>query len=349
MKRLNLVVVVVLLIAVLLVASACTASTAQSGSASASAVESASAVTASETPASAASTDTAPAASAEGSMKVGVAVNFAHPYFDAITNGIKDVMEPLGYEIIDVDGTGDVEKQISDMEDFVAQKCAAIFVEPADYKAIRPGVEAAKNAGIPVISLDSGIYDIDLVDGDVQTDNYQAGALCAEDCIKQLGGKGNIVVLTAPLVAATDARAQGFKETIAKNAPDMKIVAEQAYDMVQSKAMEVMENIIQANKEIDAVFAINEDGAISAVTTLESAGRLEGVKIYSVNGAEIECQLIDQGKMTATAAQQPFLNGQTAAEMMVKILNGETPETKEIKIPPIFVNKDTLSSYTPVY
>jgi ribose transport system substrate-binding protein len=280
-------------------------------------------------------------------QKIGMLMNFAHPYFDAINDGIKDVIEPLGYELVVINGEYDVQKQIGDLEDLITQKCVGIFIEPVDGQALLPGINAAMDANIPIISVDTGIQNIDWVTADVQTDNIGAGKMIANDCVKKLGEKGNVVLLTAPLVAATADRGTGIKEVLA-NYPDIKIIAEQAYDCDQAKALDIMENVIQANEQIDAVLTINEDGAISAISALEAAGRLEGVFIYTVNGSQAECTLIEQGKLTGTAAQRPYLNGQTAAQVMVEALKGN-PIEKQTLTEPYWLDINNLDSYTPVY
>ncbi|MCP4402100.1 MAG: sugar ABC transporter substrate-binding protein [bacterium] len=279
--------------------------------------------------------------------KVGISVMFSAPFFDAITQGVKDAMEPEGYEVVDIAGEFNVEKQIRDTEDFVIQDMAAIFIEPFDSKAIRPALEAAKKAGIPVICLDAPAFDVDLVVANVATDNYDAGVQNAEHTIEQLGGKGNIVILDSPQAKSSLDRANGFVDTVNAKAPEIKIVAQQDYAGSQDKALPIMENILQGQKDIQAVFTCNENGAFATIAALETANRLEGTLIYSVDGSAPAVEMIKAGKLTATSAQQPYQIGLTGGQTMLKYLNGESIEDKEVKVPVIYVTSENAEEYVP--
>lgn len=293
--------------------------------------------------------DSQPQPTDETKKRVGISVMFAHPYFEEIGRAVGDVMGPEGYEIISQIGEYNVEKQIADVEDFIAMGVSAIFIEPFDYKGIRPALEAAQKANIPVICLDAPAYDVDLIVANVATDNYQAGVACAEAMIKDLGGKGNIVVIDAPGIKSCLDRTEGFVDTINAKAPDIVIVAQQNCDANQDMAMSAMENILQAQKDFQGVFVINENASLGVITAMEAVQRLEGVKIYSINGGSAtEVALIRAGKLVASATQQPYEIGAYGAEAMLKYIAGE-PVEKEISVPIIFLTKDNIDSYTPVF
>jgi ribose transport system substrate-binding protein len=281
--------------------------------------------------------------------KIGISVMFSHPFFDAITQGVKDVMGPEGYEVVDISGEFNIEKQIRDTEDFIVQDMAGIFIEPYDSKAIRPALEAAQKAGIPVICLDAPAYDVDLVAANVATDNYDAGVKNAEHMIAQLGGKGNIVVLDSPQARSSLDRANGFLDTLKSKAPEIEIVAQQDYAGSQDKALPIMENILQGQKDIQAVFACNENGAFAAIAALETVNRLKGTLIYSVDGSAAAVEMIKVGKMTGTAAQQPYQIGLIGGQTMLKHLKGEPIESKEVKVPVIYVTSENTEEFVPTF
>lgn len=305
-----------------------------------SAVQSESAEVASAAPAASASEEAA-APAKEKTMKIGVSEMFAHPFFESITTGIKEVMEPLGYEVVSTVGEFDVQKQIADVEDFVAQKVDGIFISPFDSKAIKSALEVAKKANIPLVVVDAPTPDTDLVLANVATNNYEAGVANAKQLIKDLNGKGKIVVLDSPQATSSLDRANGFVDTIKAEAPDIEIVSQQDYAAEQEKALSIMENILQGQPQVDAVFACNENGAFGAIAALEAANRLEGVGIYTVDGSADGVAMIKEGKITGIAAQQPSLIGKTAAETMVKYLeDGTVPEDNNVKVPIVYVTKD---------
>lgn len=284
---------------------------------------------------------------AEQTMTIGISEMGAHPFFASITDGIKSVLEPLGYTFVVKASDYNVTPQIADVEDMVAQKVDAIFFSPYDSVACRPALEAAAAAGIPVFIVDNPAYDKELVVCSVATDNYDAGVQNALQCIKDLNGEGKIVVLDGPQAESSLQRGLGFTDTIKEQAPGIEIVAQQDYESDQAKAMSIMENILQAQPEIDAVFTTNENGAYGVVAALEAAQRLEGTYIYSVDGSNDAVAMIKEGKITGTAAQQTQVIGQTAAEMFLRWLEGdkETIE-KNIAVPVLYVTKENAEGYS---
>lgn len=265
-----------------------------------------------------------------------------NPFFVALNGGIKDVVEANGDKLIALDPALDVSKQISQIEDLVAQGVDAIFVNPADWKGIRPALEAAKAAGIPIINVDAPVFDVDLVNSIVASDNYNAGVLCAKDMMSKLSS-AKIVILEHPTAKSATDRTDGFIDTI-KDMPQYEIVAKQSSEGQLEQAMPVMENIIQANPQIDVVMALNDPTAMGALAALESAQRAEGVLVYGVDGSPDAKQMIFDGKMTGTAAQSPITIGTTAAELAYKILNGESVE-KEVFVDVIYIDKNNVSEY----
>jgi ribose transport system substrate-binding protein len=265
-----------------------------------------------------------------------------NPFFGALNDGIKDVVEAKGDSVVALDPALDPAKQISQVEDMVAQGVDAIFLNPVDWKGVKPALEAAKKAGIPIINVDAPVYDHDLVATIVASDNYNAGVLCAKDMMKRKK-TAKIVVLEHPTAKSAIDRTKGFLETI-KGKAGYKVVAKQSSEGQLEQAMPVMENIIQAQPEIDVVMALNDPTALGALAALKAAKREKGVLIYGVDGAPGAKKSIKKGEMTATAAQSPKGIGKTAAEAAYKILKGEKVN-KNIPVPVIFVDKSNVDEF----
>lgn len=265
-----------------------------------------------------------------------------NPFFIALNDAIKAVVEAKGDKLITLDPALDQAKQIAQIEDLIAQKVDAIFLNPVDWKGIRPALEQAKKAGIPIINVDAPVFDADLVDCIVASDNYKAGVLVAKDVMKRLK-KANIVLLEHPTAKSAIDRTQSFADTV-KNLPAYKIVARQSSNGQLEQAMPVMENIIQANAKIDVVMGLNDPTAAGALAALKSANRDKGVLIYGVDGAPDAKKLIKEGKMTATAAQSPKGIGKTAAESMYKLLAGQKID-KLILVPVFLIDKSNVNQF----
>ncbi|HHX59405.1 MAG TPA: sugar ABC transporter substrate-binding protein [Epulopiscium sp.] len=292
-----------------------------------------------ETPAK----ETEAAGSEEKHYKFGATyMTLNNPFFGALNSGIEEITGAKGDTVVALDPALDVSKQISQIEDLVAQGVDAIFVNPADWKGIRPGLEAAKKAGIPIINVDAPVFDEDLVDSIVASDNYNAGVLCAKDMMSKMDS-AKVVVLEHPTAKSAIDRTDGFLDTIKDN-PNYEVVAKQSSEGQLEQAMPVMENIIQANPEINVVMALNDPTAMGALAALQAANRADGVLIYGVDGSPDAKQMIKDGKMTGTAAQSPIGIGRTAAEIAYKILDGQAAD-KLVSVPVIYIDQSNVDEY----
>jgi ribose transport system substrate-binding protein len=265
-----------------------------------------------------------------------------NPFFVALNDGIKKAVEAKGDSLVTLDPALDQNKQISQIEDLIAQKVDGIFLNPVDWKGVKPALDEAKKAGIPIINVDASVFDTDLVDCVIASDNYNAGVLVAQDVMKRVKA-ANVVLLVHPTAKSAIDRTQSFEDTM-KSHPEYKIVAKQSSDGQLEKAMPVMENIIQANKQIDVVMGLNDPTALGALAALQAAKRDQNVLIYGVDGSPDAKKAIKDGKITGTAAQSPIGVGKTAGETMYKILNKETVQ-KDIKVPVTLITKDNVDQF----
>jgi len=265
-----------------------------------------------------------------------------NPFFIALNDGIKAVTDKSGDKLITLDPALDQAKQIAEIEDLIAQKVDAIFLNPVDWKGVRPALEAAKAAGIPVINVDAPVFDTALVATVVASDNYKAGVLVAQDVMKRMKS-ANVVLLEHPTAKSAIDRTQSFVDTI-KGHDGYKIVARQSSMGQLEQAMPVMENIIQAQAKIDVVMGLNDPTAMGALAALRSANRENGVLIYGVDGAPDAKKMIQEGKMTATAAQSPKGIGKLAAESAYKILAHQ--QVPALQLVPVFlIDKTNVAKF----
>lgn len=248
------------------------------------------------------------------------------PYCTAIVDGATKVLEEAGYKVETKYGDLTSDGQLADVEDFITAGVDALIIFPWDSSAIRASLELCAQDEIPVFVVDNPIEDTELVVTSVATDNYQAGVVNAEQMIEDLGGEGKIVILDTPENNSSLLREQGFSDTIKEKAPDIEVVEQFNYNADQTTAMTIMEDVLQAHDDINGVFVCNEDGAFGVVAALEATGMMESVKIYTVDGSANGVEMIEEGKISGIAAQQPYLMGQLAAEKLVAYFEGEEIE-----------------------
>ncbi|QIZ06502.1 ABC transporter substrate-binding protein [Priestia megaterium] len=278
-------------------------------------------------------------------LTIGLTVGtLANPFFVAMSKGVEEAGKELGAEVFVESAEYDLAKQTSQIENFITKKVDVILLNAVDTKGIAAAVQQAKDAGIPVIAVDTNAEGG--VDATVTSDNYQAGKLAGEYVIDQLGGKGNIAIIDGPPVSAVTDRIKGFEEAIKDS--KIKIVAKQNGEGNREKALTVMESILQANPSgsIDAVFAINDPEAIGVEIAQEQADRKDEFFIVGVDGApEVTEAMAKKGStIKATSAQSPSEMVKKAVEIGMKVKNGEDVEDL-IKVPVKLVTQDKLDSY----
>lgn len=278
------------------------------------------------------------AVSASGNIKIGVSIaDQSNPFYIDILDGMKKATKD-GDELVVMDAGFDAAKQISDIEDMINQGVSVMLIDPVDSNGIQSALQQCKDAGIPVIAYNSPVNDASLVASTVASDNFMAGQLIGEELGKTLNGKGNVVMLTYNVAQVCLDRANGFKDSIAKY-PDIKIVAEQEIQPGVDTALPVMENMLQAYPDLTGVFALNDPSAIGCAAAVESAGKLDTIKIVGVDGSDDGKTAIKEGKMLASAAQHPVDIGSTSIETAYKVAAGETVEAN-IKVPVELVTAD---------
>ncbi len=289
-----------------------------------------------EAPAAPAEEEEPAAAPAEGEViKIGVSVaDQSNPFYIDIVDGMESAAKD-GDELIIVDAGFDAAKQLNDIDDMIQQGVSVMLIDPVDSNAIKSAIEACDAAGIPVIAYNSPLnFEIAST---VATDNYLAGQLVGEAMGKALDGKGKVAMLTYNVAEVCLDRANGFKDAIA-NYPDIEIVEEQEIQPGTDTALPVAENILQSYPDLNGFFALNDPSALGCVAAVESANLLDQVKIVGVDGSDDAKAAIAEGKMLASAAQDPVTIGSEAVETAYKVIAGETVET-DIKIPSYLVDE----------
>jgi ribose transport system substrate-binding protein len=258
----------------------------------------------------------------EGSMKIGLSIStLNNPFFVTLKEGAEKAAKKEGVELIVVDAQNDSAKQINDIEDLIQQNVDLILVNPTDSSAVTSAIESANSANIPVITVDRSA-DGGKVVTHIASDNVAGGKMAGEFLLEQLKNGGNIVELEGiPGSSAARERGEGFHQVIDK-ASNVKVVAKQAADFDRAKGLSVMENILQSHKDIQAVFAHNDEMALGALEALEAHG-MKDVIVVGFDATEDAVKAVKEGKMAATVAQKPEIIGENAVKTALKVLNGE--------------------------
>lgn len=258
-------------------------------------------------------------------VKVGVSLStLNNPFFVTMKEGINDLAKENKTKTIISDAQNDASKQSNDIDDLIQQKVDVILVNPVDSSAIEPAVEAANEADIPVIAIDRS-SDGGKILTLVASDNIKGGEMAANYIVKKLGDNAKVVQLEGvPGASATRERGEGF-DKIAKNKLD--VLDSQSADFDRAKGLTVMENLLQAHKDIAGVFAQNDEMALGAAEALKSAGKSD-VIVVGFDGNEDGIKAVKSGGMAATVAQQPKEMGKLALKAAYDYFSGKKIEEK---------------------
>jgi ribose transport system substrate-binding protein len=245
-----------------------------------------------------------------------------HAFFKELEAGVREAAARKGFDVVIVACEMDPAKQASQIEDFVAQRVAAILAAPCDSNAIAPALAGPERAGIPVFTADIAAHGGKVV-AHVASDNVQGGRLAGETLAGLIGGTGKVVIIDHPTVASVQERVRGFEEAIAKF-PGIQIVARQSSDGQRARATQVMEDMLQAHQDLAGVFGINDDSALGAASVLESAGRT-GIVVVGYDATDEAQEAIRRGSpLKADVIQHPRRIGETAIDVIARHLAGET-------------------------
>ena len=276
-----------------------------------------------------------------GALTLGLSLStLNNPFFVTLRDGAQAKADELGAKLVVVDSQDDPAKEASNMEDLIQQEVDAILVNPTDADAIVPSIQKANEAGIPVFTIDRGASGGEVV-AHIASDNVAGGEMAAEFLCESIGGTGNVVELQG--IAGTSAardRGQGFNEYMSANCTDAEIVAQQTANFNRAEGLSVFENILQAQPEIAAVFAHNDEMILGAIEAAQAAQR-EGIVFVGFDAVDDAVDAVKAGTLAATVAQQPAEIGSLGVDTAVKHLNGDSV-AEYIPVPLSLVTADSL-------
>ncbi|GAA0097010.1 ribose ABC transporter substrate-binding protein RbsB [Clostridium perfringens] len=261
--------------------------------------------------------------------KIGMVLStLNNPFFVNMKDGAEKEAEKLGYDLVVLDSQNDPVKERANVEDLVQLGVIALLINPTDSDAVVKTVEVANKSNIPVITLDRQANG-GKITSHIASDNIKGGEMAAEyvlDKFKDEKGPINVVEIQGiPGASATRDRGEGFHNIMDKN-DKFNFISIQAADFDRQKGLQVMENIIQANPNIQVVFAHNDEMALGAVKAIKASGI--NALVIGFDGNDDAKDSIDANEMTATIAQQPDLIGALGVELANKIYKGESIKDK---------------------
>lgn len=258
------------------------------------------------------------AAQAQDTMAI-VVSTLNNPFFVTMKDGAEAKAKELGYDLIVLDSQNDPSKELSNIEDLTIRGVKAILINPTDSDAVSNAIRMANRSNIPVLTLDRGASRGEVV-SHIASDNVIGGEMAGHYIMEKVGEKAKVIQLEG--IAGTSAareRGEGFMNAV--KGSDMDLLASQPADFDRTKGLNVMENLLAANPDVQAVFAQNDEMALGALRAVQASGKK--VMIVGFDGTEDGIAAVNRGKLAATIAQQPDLIGALGVETADKVLKGE--------------------------
>lgn len=265
-----------------------------------------------------------------------------NPYFDVLNEAIAEVVEGNGDILISRDPCQDQEKQNEQILEMIGEGIEVLFLNPVDWEAVRPALIACREAGVVVINVDTVVKDREYVTSIIETDNYRAGVLCAEDMIRRTD-VADIVIIGNPAQTSIADRTAGFTDTITGNENYKVVYVGNSLGEFEVGA-QVMRDVLQQGVEFNVVLGGNDPTALGALATLQQYHREDKVLIYGIDGSPDFKGMLKLGYVAGTSAQSPETIGRVAAELAYDHLAGE--EISEyISIAPYMITEENLDQF----
>lgn len=276
------------------------------------------------------------------------------PYFVAQDNALKKKCQELGIRCVSIDAQGDVNKQIADIEDLIAQKVDLVVLNPKDPKALIPATKSCTKAGIPVIIMDNSIDpEADYV-STIQSNNTANGELVGQ----WLGEKMKGTPIKMALLSGNQGNALGVdrREGVIRGLTEAQLRLENKTSFAvltqgwgnwsTDGGLKAAEDILVAAPDINVIVAENDSMALGAVKAVTAAGKQSQIMVCAAADGQKEAyELIKKGEYGATGLNNPALVATTTLDIALKYLDGDTNIPKLINTPAACITKDNVDKY----
>lgn len=280
-------------------------------------------------------------AAGDDTFSIGYSPKFLKDDFQVLLlDAIKSGLEERGWGLTGApDANGDVEKQVSDLENLIAAGADALVLVPYDGAGVVPAIRRANEAGIPVFCIDDGPSGGE-VHATVRADNVDAGVQGAEEMIRRLKNDPdwpNVTVLELQgglLTVNGQDRSEGFYSTMREQAPNVEVI-QRPTEWTADMAADATQNVLTQVPDLDGIFMASELMAAAVNARLAEAGRdapvgdPESVIRVAIDGTPAGLELIREGALDATVSQPLSGYAEKTLDLVELARQGEKVEVGE--------------------
>lgn len=284
------------------------------------------------------------ARSEKGRMAV-VISTLNNPWFVVLGESAAAKARELGYEAVIYDSQNNSAREAEHFDNIIAMGYQAILFNPTDADGSVLNVTRARDAGIPTFCMDREINSRDAAVTQLLSDNFTGCVKLGQYFVQEMNQKGRYVEILG-LVGDNNTwnRSRGF-HSVVDEFPDLVMVAQQSADFDRNTAMEVMETIMQAHPDIDAVFCGNDAMALGAYQAVLSAGKTDQIKVFGFDGSDDALRSIASNRISATVMQFPVMMAEMSAVLADEYLNGRRDFDSRTPVEVILVTPDNVSDF----
>lgn len=286
-------------------------------------------------------------------IKIGFLPGVVDPFYQVMQLGVEAAAKDLGVEVVtQVPSTWGVEAQTPILDALVARgDLNYIITAPTDKDQMVAPLQAALDAGIKVITVDTFLGDGDYVSGPVTfpiayigSDNVEGGRISARGLAKAIGGKGTVYInSTNPNVSSVEGREQGFAEVMKNEFPEIKVLGPDYNLDDQNKAAQQTAAVIEQNPDLAGVFGTNVFSAGGAGNAVVNAGLGDAVKVVAYDATAEAIELMGKGVVSLVLAQKPFDMGYMAVQFAVADAAGVTSLPRRVETGFAIIDKDNVA------
>lgn len=268
------------------------------------------------------------------------------PYWQTVKNAAVERATELGnVEVVHLGPPteADIDKQVQIIETCIIDDYDGIILAACDKDALVEPVKKAKEAGIPVVMIDSGISE-PVYDAFLATNNVQAGAECAKVMAQLIGDEGEVAIVSfaAGTQTAVD-RETGFTNEIKDNHPNITIVGTQYCDADPTKAANQATDFISAYPNLKGIWGANDQSAIGVAQAVTEQNKVDSIVVVGFDNSDDIKAGLNSGVIKGTAVQMPTMMGSMGVDIVLDIIAGNAPESKDVDTGVTMVTLDNLS------
>ena len=254
-----------------------------------------------------------------------ISKGYQHDFWRTVESGVQAAADEFNVDayFIGPEKETEIGKQVSMVEDAINGRVDAIALAALDTRALIPVSRKAVNAGIPLVTFDSGIQGT-LSKSFIATDNEEGGRIAAEQLARLINNRGKVVIIAHNQGTSTAIdRVAGAEKEFAKY-PNIELVNILYSDGDISKALSITQDILTANPDLKGIFATNEGSALGVARAIEEKDASGKIAFVGYDSSEDQVRYIQNGTMNGTVVQDPFNMGYLSIKTLVDILENRT-------------------------